>query len=354
VSGIGQTVNDAWLLLQQMITIPSHSRDEAAVAQLLCDFLKNRKLKPHKLGNNLWVEYGNASLPCILLNSHIDTVKPVKSWTVDPYAAILEDEKLIGLGANDAGASVVSLLATFCILSEKELPYRLIFLASAEEEVSGKNGIESVLPLLGKIDLGIVGEPTQMQMAVAEKGLLVVDAEAHGVAGHAARNEGVNAIYKAMSDIEKLQTFSFGKTSGWLGDVKATVTQINAGTQHNVIPDSCKFVIDVRTTNEIDNNLAFKVLQENLESELTSRSFRLNASGIDLNHPIVEKAKKMNIKLFGSPTLSDQALMIFPSVKIGPGNSARSHQADEYIFRYEIEDAISKYVLLLDGLQLKI
>jgi acetylornithine deacetylase len=351
VTDYSHIIAESWNLLKQMVSIPSVSRSENEVADLLCTFLENKNYKVNRLGNNCWVEYGlENQQSCILLNSHIDTVKPVAGWLTNPYEAVMENEKLTGLGSNDAGASVVSLLAAFRILSQQELAYRLVFLASAEEEVSGTNGIESVLKHLVKFDLGIVGEPTQMQMAVAEKGLLVIDAEAEGKAGHAARNEGINAIYKALEDISAIQSFSFGNESEWLGPVKATVTQIQAGTQHNVIPDRCRFVIDVRTTDKIDNHKAFNCLENVLQSRLTPRSFRLNASGISLNHPIVIKAREMGLMLFGSPTLSDQALMNFPSIKIGPGDSARSHRADEYILQHEVEDAVYKYVELLSGL----
>jgi acetylornithine deacetylase len=351
VTEYSHIIAESWELLKQIISTPSVSRDENEVANMLCSFLENKNYKVNRLGNNCWVEHGSGNQqPCILLNSHIDTVKPVAGWQTNPFEAVTENNKLTGLGSNDAGASVVSLLAAFRILSQQELPYRLIFLASAEEEISGANGIESVLKHLGKFDLGIVGEPTQMQMAVAEKGLLVVDAEAEGKAGHAARNEGINAIYKALEDISVIQSFNFGDESEWLGPVKATVTQIEAGTQHNVVPDRCRFVIDVRTTDKIDNHKAFHLLESNLKSRLTARSFRLNASGISLDHPIVQRARKMGLTLFGSPTLSDQALMNFPSVKIGPGDSARSHRADEYILQHEVEDAVYKYVELLSGL----
>lgn len=348
-------VAESWELLQRMIAIPSVSRNEKELADMLEPFLGEKGFTVNRLHNNIWIENGaDETLPRVLLNSHIDTVKPVSGWSHDPFTPLVEGEKLTGLGANDAAASVVSLLAAFRILTEKKLPYRLVFLASAEEEISGVAGIESVLSTLGKFDLGIVGEPTQMQLAVAEKGLLVIDAEAIGVAGHAARNEGVNAIYKALDDIAAIRAFDFGQQSEWLGAVKATVTQIDAGTQHNVVPDCCKFVIDVRTTDCVKNEEAFAALKQVVTSHLVARSFRLNASGIDNNHPVVKCAQQMGIRLFGSPTLSDQALMSFPSVKIGPGDSARSHHANEYILRSEIEQAVTVYCQLLSNLEINI
>ena len=347
-------VNESWELLRRMIAIPSVSRNEKEIADMLESFLNDKGFNVNRLHHNIWIEYGSDStLPRVLFNSHIDTVKPVAGWSQDPFFPLVEGEKLTGLGANDAAASVVSLLAAFRILCQKQLPYRLVFLASAEEEISGGAGIESVLSTLGNFDLGIVGEPTKMQLAVAEKGLLVIDAESVGIAGHAARNEGENALYKALDDIAAIRSFDFGQQSDWLGAVKATVTQIEAGTQHNVVPDRCKFVIDVRTTDCVKNQQAFDALKQLTKSHLVARSFRLNASGIDKNHPIAQRAQQMGIGLFGSPTLSDQALMSFPSVKIGPGDSARSHHANEYILFSEIEHAVYTYCGLLGELQIE-
>ena len=293
------------------------------------------------------------SKPTILLNSHIDTVKPVSGWTKDPFTPEeTEDERLYGLGSNDAGASVVSLYSAFCRLTEHEQPYNLIFLASCEEEVSGKNGIEAALKQLPPIAFAVVGEPTGMHPAVAEKGLMVLDCVAKGKAGHAARNEGVNAIYKAMKDIEWFATYQFPEKSDFLGPVKMSVTVVNAGTQHNVVPDRCEFVVDVRSNECYSNEELYRLIQQNVECEVTPRSFRLNSSRTDLNHPFVRRAVMMGLEPFGSPTLSDQALMSFPSVKIGPGQSSRSHSADEYICLMEIREAIEVYVRLLDGLNI--
>lgn len=344
-------------LLKRMISIPSFSRDENDVATEIERYAQNvLNLFPRRYGNNLCFQtpYSDKK-PTVLLNSHIDTVKPVSGWQHDPFIPLLENEKLFGLGSNDAGASVVSLLHTFILLTQKEQPYNLIFAASAEEEVSGKNGIESLLPNLPPIDFAIVGEPTGMQPAIAEKGLLVIDGTVRGKAGHAARNEGDNAIYKALPVIEKLKNFQFPCTSKLLGPVKISVTQIQAGTQHNVIPDRCDFVIDVRTNDRYNNNETFALLQEVVpECELKARSFRLNSSHIDENHPFIQRCIFADMQPFGSPTLSDQALMPFPSVKIGPGDSAHSHTANEFIYLSEIRNAINLYTKLLDGLSFSI
>ncbi|MEZ4888362.1 MAG: M20 family metallo-hydrolase [Chitinophagales bacterium] len=338
-------------LLQQLISTPSFSREENEVANLMEAFLSERGLKINRKGNNVWVRNDGFEVGkyTILLNSHLDTVKPVKAWTLDPFEAKIADGKLYGLGSNDAGGALVSLLATFLHFNGKaELPFNLVFAASAEEEISGSNGVASIIEDLGKIDLAIVGEPTQMQMAVAEKGLMVLDCMAEGIAGHAAREEGVNAIYKAMQDIERIQNFEFPKKSNLLGVVKLSVTQINAGYQHNVVPDQCSFVVDVRTNEFYSNAVVLGMLSEVLESKVTARSLRLNSSGISLTHPIVKAGKKMGLSHFGSPTLSDQALMPFKSIKIGPGKSARSHTANEFIYLEEIEAGIDIYIELLE------
>lgn len=287
----------------------------------------------------------------LLLNSHHDTVKPVESWQRDPFEAKLEGERLYGLGSNDAGASLVALIATFLHFYEvKDLPFNLILAATAEEEISGAKGIAALLPELGPIDCGIVGEPTQLQMAVAEKGLMVVDGLARGQAGHAARQEGENALYKAMEAIQQLQQFQFHKTSDLLGPTLLQITQIQAGHQHNVVPDRCSFVIDIRTNEQYSNQEVLKLLQEKVKVELKARSFRLNSSYIALDHPLVQQGKKLGMSTFGSPTLSDQALMPFPTLKLGCGDSARSHTADEYINITELEQGIKTYIHLLEGL----
>ena len=361
-----QMTTEAVELLKKLIATPSISRDETAAADVLEAYMKEKGLNPQRHGNNVWCspptpeggghsqwetnEEHRVSPPpsgaggLILLNAHIDTVKPVAGWQHDPFTPTIEGDKLYGLGSNDCGGGLVALLMTFMELKGQP---NFIFLASCEEEVSGKNGIESVLPLLPKIDFAIVGEPTGMQPAIAEKGLMVIDATAHGKAGHAARNEGDNAIYHAMKDIQWLSEWQFPKQTELLGPVKQTVTIINAGTQHNVIPDECTFTIDVRSNECYTNEELFAFFQEHLTSELKARSFRLSSSSIPMEHPFVQACVKEGLTPFGSPTLSDQALMRFPSLKLGPGESSRSHTADEYIKISEIDDAISLYTKLL-------
>lgn len=341
-------------LLKQLISTPSFSREEGAAADIMESYMKACGLKVGRNGNNVWtqsLQYDKRK-PTILLNSHIDTVKPVSGWSRDPFEAQEEHGKLYGLGSNDAGASVVSLLQAFRLLCQKEQPYNLVFLASCEEEVSGKNGVESVLPLLPPVDLGVVGEPTGMQPAIAEKGLMVLDVVAYGKAGHAAREEGDNAIYKALKDIAWFRDYRFERFSPLLGGVKMTVTQVNAGTQHNVVPDKCSFVVDIRSNELYSNEELYEEIQRHIDSEAKARSFRLNSSRIGEKHPFVCRALSMGLAPFGSPTLSDQALMPFPTVKIGPGISARSHTADEFVLVEEIAMAIQGYVRLLDGLAL--
>lgn len=351
---IEQLTNESIELLKQMISTPSVSRDESAVADIIQDWMLNRGLLVNRHGNNLYVMQENCSAekPVILLNSHIDTVKPASGYTRDPFTPSVEDGVLFGLGSNDAGGPLVSLLAAFRYLIQTEQPYHLIFLASCEEEVSGKNGIESTLPLLGHVDLAIVGEPTKMQMAVAEKGLMVLDCTAHGKSGHAARNEGVNAIYEALADIQWFRSHVFERVSQFLGPVKMSVTQIEAGTQHNVVPDVCKFVVDVRVNEMYKNVELLNLIKENVNSDVKERSTRLNSSAIAMSHPIVQRGMQMGLTTFGSPTMSDQALMPFTSVKIGPGDSARSHTADEFIHLDEIYQGVETYINLLNGLSL--
>ena len=345
-------------LLKELIETPSISREENNAANVLEQYLKN--IYPYKNqifrnGNNVWAvsPHFDKKRPTLLLNSHIDTVKPVSGWEKEPYTATETDDRIFGLGSNDAGASLVSLLHVFIFLTENQQPYNLIFLASAEEEVSGKNGIESVLPELPTISLAVVGEPTGMQPATGEKGLMVLDCSVYGKSGHAARNEGENAIYKALKIIENFRDFQFPKVSEQLGAVKLSVTQVQAGTQHNVIPDRCDFVVDVRTNELYKNEEAFSILQKNINCEMKARSFRLNSSKIEPDHPIIIRAKMLGLQPFGSPTLSDQALMPFTSVKIGPGDSARSHTANEFILKSEIREAIYLYIKLLDRLSLE-
>ncbi len=341
-------------LLKQLISTPSFSKQENAVADLLQREMELLGHAVYRKDNNLWLLSAGFDLekPTILLNSHIDTVKPVSGWTLDPHSPIEKDGKLYGLGSNDAGASLVSLLETFTVLTQKGQPYNLIFAATAEEEISGTNGIESLLKELPKIEVAIVGEPTGMQMAVAEKGLMVLDCTVTGKAGHAARNEGDNAIYKALPYLEWFKNYRFSKISDELGDVKMSVTMIHAGTQHNVVPDICSFVVDVRSNEHYTNEELLLEIQNNVHCEVKARSTRLNGSSIDKNHPLVQRGSALGLTTIGSPTLSDQALMPFPSLKIGPGDSARSHTADEFIYLNEIEEAVKVYVKLLDGLEI--
>ncbi len=339
-------------LLTRMIAIPSLSREEKDVADMLEKYMFEQLLNPHRKGNNIWCfspDY-DENKPTILLNSHIDRVKPVATWSRNPYVPSEENGKLFGLGSNDAGASVVSLLHTFIALQETKQAYNLIFLASCEEEISGKDGIESVIPELPSITFAVVGEPTQMQPAIAEKGLMVLDCIVNGKSGHAARDEGENAIYKAIKSIEWFQNYEFQKVSDLLGKVKMTVTVVHSGTQHNVVPDKCEFIVDVRSNECYSNEELYEIIIQHAGCEVIPRSFRLNSSKIAIEHPFIQKAISLGKVPFGSPTLSDQALIPFPSVKIGPGDSKRSHTADEYIKLEEIKDAISLYLNLLDGL----
>ncbi len=350
-------MNEYIQLLQKLIQTQSFSKEEVPAAELIRGVLRGKGISFQKKKNNTWARNSNwkDGLPVILLNSHVDTVRPAKNWTKDPFGAEREGDYLFGLGSNDAGASLVTLLAVFIHFNQKEkLPFNLIYAASAEEEISGPDGMASLVGDLGPVDLAIVGEPTQMQMAIAEKGLMVLDCTAHGKAGHAARNEGENALYKALDDIQKLRDYHFEKTSEVLGEVKLSVTQISAGSQHNVVPDQCTFVVDVRTNEHYSNQQAFEIIDGLIESDVKARSFRLNSSGIELTHPIVQRGVELGLTYYGSPTTSDQAVMPFQSIKIGPGDSARSHTADEYIRLSEIEAGFKIYVALLDGLKLTI
>ena len=354
VNNLDALHTDAVELLKKLISTQSFSREEGDTAELIESFLKEKGYQPNREGNNVWCVAENhlPDAPTLLLNSHHDTVKPVKAWQRDPFDPAVEGGTLYGLGSNDAGASAVSLLATFLHLSKLEfLPYRLIVAITAEEEISGSNGVASILPKLGNIEVAVVGEPTSLDMAIAERGLIVIDCKAKGKAGHAAREEGENALYKAMDDIRWFRDYHFEKNSDQLGPVKMSVTQIQAGYQHNVVPDECSFVVDVRTNECYSNQEIVDIISQHVKSEVNPRSLRLNSSGISLDHPLVLRAKEMGKKLYGSPTLSDQALMPFPSVKIGPGDSARSHTADEYIKLSEIKAGIETYIQLLEGLK---
>ena len=361
IMDISQYTNEAVELLKKLIATPSVSREETAAADILADFIENYGLPVKRIGNNILVcEELDAEKPTLLLNAHIDTVKPVSTWTRDPFTPVVEGDRLYGLGANDCGGGLVSLLQVYRILrggtSQREqdgdtslrVPYNIVYLASCEEEVSGAEGFSLALPELPKIDVAIVGEPTGMHPAIAEKGLMVIDGVAYGKSGHAAREEGVNAIYEALDDLVWLRDYRFKKSSPLLGPTKMTVTVLNSGTQHNVVPDECHFVIDVRTNEYYQNEYLFSFLQKHMKKcQLKARSFRLSSSHIPIGHPLVMKSLQMGLVPFGSPTLSDQALMPFLSLKMGPGDSARSHSADEFICISEIEQAIKTYVELL-------
>lgn len=340
-------------LLKEMISTPSFSREEHNVAEVIISCMRKMGFSPDRKGNNLWIRSKDfdSSRPTILLNSHMDTVRPVSGWTKDPFFPEEDGDILYGLGSNDAGASLVCLLHAFFMLTQKKQDYNLIFLASCEEEVSGNGGAEAVVPELPQIAFGIVGEPTQMNPAIAEKGLLVLDCTSYGKAGHAARNEGENAIYKAIKDIEWFRTYEFPQTSDLLGPVKMTVSMVSAGTQHNVVPDKCDFVVDVRSNELYSNEELYHIIDKHTDCEVKPRSFRLNSSRISLENPFVQRAIIIGKTPYGSPTLSDQTFMPFPTLKMGPGDSARSHTANEYIHLSEIREAIELYVKLLDGLR---
>lgn len=367
MSNLSSMTDEAVALLQQLIATPRTSRNEGAAADVLFDFIAKRQhdtsgrewFSLQRDGHNVWCiarDY-DAQRPTLLLNAHIDTVKPVDAWQRDPFTPTLEDDCLYGLGSNDDGGSLVALLQVFRILATRPQSCNFIFLASAEEEVSGRDGIARALKQLPPVSVALVGEPTKMQPAIAEKGLMVLDCTAHGKAGHAARNEGDNAIYHAIQDIEWFRTYHFPKSSPLLGPVKMSVTIVQAGTQHNVVPDRCTFTVDVRSNECYSNQEIYERVCAHAKSEVTARSFRLNSSSIDEQHPLVQRALALGATLegeprrtFGSPTLSDQALMPWPSLKMGPGDSARSHTADEYIRIPEIRGAIEDYLTMLDGI----
>lgn len=354
---ISSEVNRAVELLKVLISTPSISREESDATDRLQTFIERSmpvKFEMHRHINNIWcIAPGfDASRPTLLLDAHIDTVKPTAEWSTPPFTPIVDGDKITGLGSNDDGASLVTMLQVFYYLCENPQSYNVIFLVSAEEEVSGKNGIESVIPLLPPIDCAIIGEPTNMQPAIAEKGLMVLDCVAKGVAGHAARDLGKNAIYEAMRDIEWFRTYNSFESSPLLGNVKMSVTQINAGTQHNVIPDSCSYVVDVRSNECYSNAELLQIIRESVDSQVEPRSLRLNSSSISELHPLVERAVSLGLKPFGSPTLSNQALLNIPTLKMGPGDSTRSHTANEFIYIGEIEQGIKTFIELLDGLKL--
>lgn len=352
----------AWLLvnfnqsvqrLQQLISIPSFSKEEHDAATCFENWMTEDGIVYQRAGNNVWAKNScfNEDKPTILLNSHLDTVKPNKGYTRNPFDASIANDKLFGLGSTDAGGALMCLYQTFKqFYASENLAYNLIFAATAEEEISGQQGIESIIPLLPNLDLAIVGEPTEMHLAIAEKGLLVLDCVAYGKAGHAARDEGENAIYKALVDIDWFKNYRFPKVSETLREIKMNVTMIQAGSQHNVIPAECTFTVDVRCTDAYTHQEILDIIQQHVSCKVTPRSTRIKPSGIEANHPVVQAAQALGRNLYGSPTTSDQALIPYPSVKIGPGNSARSHQADEFIYLHEIKEGLLIYHQLLSKL----
>lgn len=347
---IERLIQESTTLLRALIRIQSFSKEEDKTAALIALFLEERGVKINRKLNNVWAynKHFDAAKPTVLLNSHHDTVKPNSGYTRDPYDAAIEDERLFGLGSNDAGGCLVSLIATFLYFYEEEnLKYNLCLATTAEEEISGNNGLELVIPDLGELEFAIVGEPTEMNLAIAEKGLLVIDCTTHGKAGHAAREEGDNAIYKALPAIEWFRTYQFPKVSDVFGPVKMSVTIINAGSQHNVVPATCTFTVDVRVTDAYTNEEVVEIIKRNVACEVIPRSVRLKPSSIDKNHPIVQAGIALGKTTYGSPTTSDQALLSIPSLKCGPGFSGRSHIADEFIYVDEIRQGIEGYIAML-------
>ncbi|MFB9841843.1 M20 family metallo-hydrolase [Mucilaginibacter ginsenosidivorans] len=353
MTDINLLYSQAVVLLQQLIMIPSFSREEALTADLIEKYLSDKGVETHRKMNNIWAFnlHFEESKPTILLNSHHDTVKPNSGYTREPFDAKMDEGKLYGLGSNDAGGCLVSLIHTFLYFYEREdLKYNFCLATTAEEEISGVNGLELIIPELGHLDFGIVGEPTLMQLAIAEKGLMVLDCVAHGKSGHAAREEGVNAIYEAMADIEWFRTYRFPKESEVFGPVKMSVTVINAGSQHNVVPASCNFVVDVRVTDAYRNEEVLEIIRQHVKCDVTPRSIRLKPSKIAKEHPIVQAGIALGRTTYGSPTTSDQSLLDIPSLKVGPGDSARSHTADEFIYLEEIKEGIELYIKMLESI----
>lgn len=347
-------IKDAVGLLERLISTPSISRDEARAADIMERAVAACGFEARREANNVWTvdpDY-TSSRPTILLNAHIDTVRPAASWRRDPFRATVEGDRIYGLGSNDCGGGLVTLLQVYRALVLLPRSYNLVYLASAEEEVSGQDGIRRALPLLPKIDVAIVGEPTGMQPATAERGLMVLDITAHGRSGHAARGEGINAIYRAMDDLQWIRSYRFRRVSPLLGPTLMNVTMISAGTQHNVVPDTCRMVADVRVNELYDNRELYDFICRNLKSDVAARSFHLRSSHISESHPLVVRCRQMGLVPYGSPTLSDQALMPWSSMKLGPGSSSRSHAADEFVCISEISHAFTVYMQLLAGLKL--
>lgn len=355
MTGYDKYAEEAIELLKNLIKIPSISRQEDAAADYMQQWMLEHGLNPTRVKNNLWLvadDYADER-PTLLLNAHIDTVRPAEGWTKDPFTPTVEGDYLYGLGSNDCGGGLVTLLQVFRILKDQKRSFNLVYAASAEEEVSGKEGFTLLRESLPRVDVAIVGEPTGMQPAIAEKGLMVVDVTVHGKAGHAAREEGINAVYKAIDQINWIRNLKFPKISPTLGRMKLTTTIIQGGTLHNIIPDTCNYTVDIRTTDLYTNQEILDYLCAHLEADVRARSTRLGSSSIPEDHPLVRRCVGMGMTPFGSPTLSDQALMPWPSMKLGPGQSARSHTANEYILLSEIQNALHTYLSLLTGLNLK-
>lgn len=347
---IEQLTQESTTLLRDLIRIQSFSKEEDKTAALIAQFLKEKAVVTERKLNNVWAynQHFDSTKPTLLLNSHHDTVKPNSGYTRDPYDAAIEGDKLFGLGSNDAGGCLVSLIATFLYFyPQKNLKYNICLAATAEEEISGRNGLELVIPSLGELEFAIVGEPTEMNLAIAEKGLLVIDCTAHGKAGHAAREEGDNAIYKALSAIEWFRTYQFPKVSEVFGPIKMSVTIISAGSQHNVVPATCTFTVDVRVTDAYTNEEVVEIIKQHVNCDVVPRSVRLKPSSIQKSHPIVQAGLALGKTTYGSPTTSDQALLSIPSLKCGPGYSGRSHMADEFIYVAEIKQGVEGYIAML-------
>lgn len=344
-------------LLQSLIATPSFSKEEDNTAQLMASFMQQRGCTVRRQGNNVWAfnKHFDSNKTNLLLNSHHDTVKPNSGYTRDPFSPSIEDNKLYGLGSNDAGGPLVCLLAAFMHFYDRaDLPFNMVFAATAEEEISGKFGVESILQELGNVTLALVGEPTLMQMAVAERGLLVLDGNVKGIAGHAARNEGINAIYEAMHDVEWFSTYEFELSSNWLGPVSMNLTQINAGTAHNQVPGNCSYVVDIRLNEHYSHQDILDIVRLHVKGTVKERSTRIKPSFIDTEHPMVKAGTELGLSSYGSPTTSDMALMHWPALKIGPGDSARSHSADEFIYLHEIEQGINTYIKLIESYSQKV
>lgn len=347
-----QLTDRALELLKQLISIESFSSNEDKTADAIQEWFKTFDIPFERIYNNVFAKnkFWDDSKPTLLLNSHHDTVKPNKAYTKDPFHPHIEDDKLYGLGSNDAGGCLVSLLATFSYFyASEELNHNILMVASMEEESAGENSLRGLLPSLPEIDVAVVGEPTLMDLAIAEKGLIVFDATIKGTPSHAAHPNENNSIYNTIEVLEWFKNYKFDKSSEVLGDVKMTVTQINAGSQHNVVPAQVELVVDVRVNDAYTNKEIATLLKSQAPCELQERGLKLNSSKIDKNHPLVQSGIALGRKTYGSPTLSDQAALSCQSLKLGPGDSTRSHSADEFIYVHEIEEGIDLYIKILEG-----